>query len=77
MNHASRICEARNEIPASHIVSFVCSSIGAPWVEISGASHQVCLTIGIAESIAITQMVTAKNFAMSPSHRSRTLRLRN
>src|ERR1022692_2717979 len=66
MNQARRNCEARNEIPASHIVSDICSSIGAPWVEISGASHHVCLTMGIAESIAITKMVIAKNFAMSP-----------
>ncbi len=66
MKMASRICAARNEIPASAMVSDICSSIGAPWVEISCGSHHVCRRIGIAETIAITMMVTAKSFAMLP-----------
>ena len=55
-------------MPASAIVSDICSSIGAPWVEMSSAVHQVCRTMGIAESMAIMMMVTANNFAMVPSH---------
>src|SRR5580692_6883285 len=64
MKNARMNCEARNEIPASAIVSDICSSIGAPCVEISSAIHHVCRRIGIAEMIAIAMMVTAKNFAM-------------
>jgi len=67
MKTASRIWDARKEIPASAIVSDICSSIAAPCVEISGAIHHVCRTMGIADRIAITMIVTAKNFAMSPS----------
>src|SRR5499427_5660511 len=67
MKTASRIWDARKEIPASAIVSDICSSIGAPCVEISGAIHHVCRTMGIADRIAITIMVTAKNLPMSPS----------
>src|SRR2546430_8385896 len=68
MKKPKMICEAKNEIPASAIVSDICSSIGAPWVEMSGAIHHVCRRMGIAEAIAITKIVTAKNFAMMPSH---------
>ena len=57
-------CPARNDKPASAIVSDICSSISAPWVEMSGAIHHVCRRIGIAEAIAIAKIVTAKNFAM-------------
>src|ERR1035438_7069284 len=64
MKNARMNCEARNEIPASAIVSDICSSIGAPCVEISSGIHHVCRRIGIAEMIAIAMMVTAKNFAM-------------
>ena len=67
MKKAKMICEAKNEIPASAIVSDICSSIGAPWVEMSGAIHHVCRRMGIAEAIAITKIVTAKNFAILPS----------
>ncbi len=54
-------------MPASAMVSDICSSIGAPWVEMSSAIHQVCRRIGIAERIAITMIVTAKNFPMISS----------
>src|SRR5438128_8259403 len=67
MKKAKMICEAKNEIPASAIVSDICSSIGAPWVEMSGAIHHVCRRMGIAEAIAITKIVTAKNFAILTS----------
>jgi hypothetical protein len=36
----------------------------APWVEMSGAVHQVWRMIGIAERIAITMIVIEKSFAM-------------
>src|SRR5579872_671196 len=67
MKTASKICDARKEIPASAIVSDIWSSIGWPCVEMSGAIHQVWRRIGMADTIAITMIVTAKNFAMSPS----------
>ncbi len=66
MKTASKICDAKNKIPDSAIVSDICSSIGAPCVEISCEVHHVCRTMGIAESRAITMMVTAKSFAMLP-----------
>ena len=43
-------CDAKNEIPASAMVSDICSSMGAPWVEISSAIHHVCRRMGIADS---------------------------
>src|SRR4029077_4681669 len=67
MKIARMICAARNESPASTIVSDICSSIRAPWVEMFSGATQVCRTMGIAEAIAITMMVTESNFAMSPS----------
>src|SRR5580704_16597250 len=50
------------------MVSDICSSIRAPWVEMFSGATQVCRTMGIAEAIAITMMVTASNFAMSHPH---------
>src|SRR5438128_11898312 len=67
MKKAKLICEAKNEIPASAIVSDICSSLGAPWVEMSGAIHHVCRRMGIAAALAIPKIVTAKSFAMMPS----------
>src|SRR5437667_12804262 len=67
MKKAKMICEAKNEIPASAIVSSISSSIGAPWVAMSGAIHHVCRRMGIAEAIAITKLVTAKNFVILTS----------
>src|SRR5437870_9755403 len=61
------ICEAKNIIPASAILSYICTSICAPWVEMSGAIHHVCRRMGISEAIATTKIVTAKNFAILPS----------
>jgi hypothetical protein len=64
MKIARMNCAARNEIPASAIVSDICSSIRCPWREMScGAGHE-CRRIGIAEAIAIKIMVAAKNLAM-------------
>src|SRR5271167_3132344 len=65
MKKASRNCEARNEMPASSMVSAYCSSMRWPWVEISGGIGHMCMTMGIAEAIAITTMVTASIFAIS------------
>ena len=48
------------------MVSDICSSISGPWVEISTGGSQVCNTMGTAEAIAITMMVTANNFAIAP-----------
>ena len=64
MKIARTNCAARKEIPASAMVSDICSSIKAPCVEMSSGATQVCRKMGIAERIAITMMVTAKNFAM-------------
>src|ERR1700720_110112 len=64
INRASRNWAARNERPASAIVSDICSSIRWPWVEMSSGATQVCRKIGIAERIAIMTMVIAKNFAL-------------
>src|SRR5579872_2560812 len=66
IKNARMNCEARNEMPASAMVSDICSSIGAPCVEMSSAIHQVCRRMGIAETIAITMMVTANIRAMVP-----------
>src|ERR1700733_6046497 len=65
MKKASRNCDARNETPASTIVSAYCSSIRGPWVEISSGKCQVFITMGIAEPIAISTIVTANIFAIS------------
>ena len=54
------------EMPASAIVSEVCSSIKAPCVDISSGATHVCRKMGIAERIAITTMVTAKSFPILP-----------
>src|SRR5258708_9849138 len=69
MNKAGMSCGGGKATPASAMVSDICSSIKYPWVEISSGATQVCLRIGIAERIAITTMVIAKNFAIlaSPS----------
>jgi len=64
MNKANRICEIRKEIPASAMVSDVCSSISPPWVEMLAGGSQVWRTMGIADAIAITMIVIAKNFAI-------------
>src|SRR5580658_8494027 len=65
MKKPSRNCEARNEMPASHMVSLYCSSIRCPCTEISCGIGHMCITIGIADAIAITTIVTANIFAMS------------
>ena len=52
-------------MPASAIVSAYCSSISGPCVEISWGKCQVCITMGIAEPIAIRMIVTANIFAIS------------
>src|SRR5208283_2114394 len=64
MKKARMNCAARNEIPASAIVSDICSSISRPCVEMSSGAAQVCSRTGIADKIAMIMMVTAKNFAM-------------
>jgi hypothetical protein len=46
------------------MVSDICSSIICPWVEMSSGATQVWSRMGIADAIAITMMVIAKNFAM-------------
>src|SRR5260370_30036620 len=64
MKIAKTNCAARKEIPASAMVSDICSSIKCPWVEMSSGATQVCRRMGIADAIAIMMIVTAKNFAM-------------
>src|ERR1700691_1786174 len=65
MKKPSRNCEARNEMPASHIVSLYCSSIRWPCTEMSCGMGHMCITMGIADAIAITMIVTANIFATS------------
>ena len=65
MKNARRNCEARNEMPASSMVSAYCSSIRWPCVEMSCGIGHMCITMGTAEAIAITMIVTASNFAIS------------
>src|SRR5581483_68449 len=60
----NRICAARNDTPASTIVSAICSSIRAPCVEMSCGGTQVCRMMGTAEAIAINTSVTANSLAM-------------
>src|SRR5579862_1012737 len=48
------------------MVSANCSSMRWPWTEISGGMGHMCITMGTAEAIAITTMVTAKSFAIFP-----------
>src|SRR5580704_19154792 len=47
------------------MVSAYCSSIRWPWVEMSCGMGHMCITMGIAEAIAITTMISAKLFAIS------------
>src|SRR5579859_4745852 len=65
MNMASSICAARNDTPASIMVSSLWLSIRCPWVETSAGGSQVCITTGIAEAIAITMIVTARNLPIA------------
>ena len=73
MKNPRTSCAARKQIPASTIVSDICSSISGPWVEMSTGGSQMCSTMGIAEAIAITMIVTAKNFAIRVSLAQRRL----
>src|ERR1700722_1552171 len=65
IKNAKRNCEARNEMPASSIVSAYCSSINWRCVEISCGSGHRCITMGTAEAIAMRIMITANIFAIS------------
>src|SRR5690349_21208759 len=64
--NAKRSCAARKEIPASAMVSDICSSIRCPCVEISAGASHVCIKIGIADRIAMTMIVIAKNLPIIP-----------
>src|SRR5260370_4195855 len=64
--NANRSCAARKDIPASAIVSDICSSIKCPCVEMSAGASHVCMTMGIADTIAITTIVIAKNLPILP-----------
>ena len=59
--------DARKQMPASTIVSDICSSIILPCTEMSAGGSQMCKTMGTAEAIAMTMMVNANNFAIGAS----------
>src|SRR6185437_16478891 len=60
-NSASASCAATNSAPVKTIVSVIWPSIPRPSTEMSGGSHQVCVTNSAAEMSVMTVTATANN----------------
>src|SRR5579864_668228 len=67
MNSPSKIWPARKAMPASTMVSAICSSIKWPWTETSAGATHVCITMGTADRTAIRMMVTARILPIVPA----------